>query len=94
MTPEILILVMAFVVIAVTALEMLAAVLPLLIVVIFVPPCERAELAAVLAAADSSPKLRFWSAANAAVLARRRQLAGRQEAGRPCAGLRQPHANR
>jgi hypothetical protein len=78
MTPEILILVVAFVVIAVMGLEMLTAVLPLLVVVIFVPPAERAELAAVLAAADSGPRLRFWSAANVAVLARRRQ----REAGR------------
>lgn len=82
MSPETLILVVAFVVFAVTAFEMLAAVLPLVIVMLFVPPGERAELAAVLAAADSSPRLRFWSAANVAVLARRRrQRARRQHAG-------------
>lgn len=86
MTPEVLILVVATVVLAVVGIEMLTAVLPLLIVVIFVPPGERAGLAAVLAAADCSPRLRLWPAVNAAVLARRRQLeaAGgcRQEAGR------------
>ena len=54
-----MVLVVAVVVIVIVALEMLTAVLPLIIVVVFVPPCERAALAELLAAADSSPKLRL-----------------------------------
>jgi hypothetical protein len=68
------ILVVAFVVVAVVGVELLTAVLPLVIVLLFVPPGERAGLAEVLAAADSTPRLRLWSAANTAVLARRRAL--------------------
>ncbi|GAA0934753.1 hypothetical protein [Virgisporangium aurantiacum] len=73
MSPEIMVLVVAVVVIVVVALEMLTAVLPLIIVIAFVPPGERADLAELLAAADSSPKLRLWPALNAAVVARRRR---------------------
>jgi hypothetical protein len=73
MGPEMLILALAIVVFAIVGIEMLAAVVPLLIVMIFVPPDERAGLAAVLAAADCGPRLRLWPAVNAAVLARRRR---------------------
>ena len=73
-----MVLVVAVVVIVIVALEMLTAVLPLLIVILFVPPEERADLADVLAAADSSPRLRLWPALTAAVIARRRQRTGKE----------------
>ncbi|MBL7261943.1 hypothetical protein [Paractinoplanes lichenicola] len=51
--------------------ELLAAVIPLLVVLTFVPPEERPALAAVLAATDSSRRLRLWPALRVAVEARR-----------------------
>lgn len=51
--------------------EVLAAVLPLIIVIALVPPEQRPELAKVLAAVDSSRRLRFWSALRVAVRVRR-----------------------
>ena len=53
--------------------EIAAAVLPLILVVALVPPEQRQELASVLAACDSSRRLRMWPALRAAVEARRRQ---------------------
>jgi hypothetical protein len=52
--------------------EVLAAVLPILVVVMLVPPAERAALAEVIAAIDSSRRLRLWPALRLAVFARRR----------------------
>ena len=52
--------------------EIAAAVLPLIIVLALVPPDQRRDLAEVLAAYDSSRKLRLWPALRAAVRARRR----------------------
>jgi hypothetical protein len=60
------------VLLVIAVLEVLAAVLPMLIVVLFVPPAERFGLAALLAAADSSARLRLWPALRLAVIARRR----------------------
>jgi hypothetical protein len=64
-----------FIVIAVIVMialtELAAATLPILIVVTLVPPEHRAGLAEVLAAADSSRRLRLWPALRAAVTARR-----------------------
>jgi hypothetical protein len=77
MEPEVVLLVATIVVVVVVSLEVLTAVLPLLIVLLFVPPHERAGLADVLAAADCSPRLRLWSAVQAAVVARRRRLTRR-----------------
>lgn len=74
-----MLLVAVVVVLVVVVLEMLAAVLPLVIVVMFVPPGERAGLADLLAAVDSSPKLRLWPAVRAAVVARRRQLTAAED---------------
>jgi hypothetical protein len=51
--------------------EVIAAVLPLIIVVTLVPPEQRRELAELLAACDSSRRLRIWPALRAAVRARR-----------------------
>lgn len=53
--------------------EIVAAVLPVIIVVTLVPPAEREGLAKVIAACDSSSKLRVWSALRVAVRARRAQ---------------------
>jgi len=68
------------VLIAVAALVMLfvlaeiaAAALPLILVIALVPPEQRKDLAEVLAAYDSSHKLRLWPALRAAVRTRRRQ---------------------
>lgn len=62
----------ALVLLFVTA-EIVAAVLPIIIVVALVPPEQRDSLANVLAACDSSRKLRLWPALRAAVRARRAQ---------------------
>ena len=53
--------------------EVASAVLPLIIVLTLVPPGERQELANLIAACDSSHKLRIWPALRLAVQARRRQ---------------------
>ena len=53
--------------------EIAAAVLPLIIVVALVPPEERHGLAELLAATDSSRRLRLWPALRVAVAARRNQ---------------------
>ncbi|MFI1995553.1 hypothetical protein [Actinoplanes sp. NPDC020271] len=64
--------------------ELLLAILPLLLVITLVPPHERPDLAAVLAAADKSPRWRFWAELRTAVAARRRAQAGRYStSGRP-----------
>jgi hypothetical protein len=52
--------------------EVVAAVLPLVIVLTFVPHEERADLARLLASCDSSRRLRLWSALRTAVKARQR----------------------
>lgn len=54
--------------------EIAAAVLPVIIVVALVPPEERDGLAKVIAACDSSRKLRVWPALRLAVTARRAEL--------------------
>lgn len=53
--------------------ELVAAAIPMIIVITLVPPHERADLARVLAAADSSRRLRLWPALRLATTARRRQ---------------------
>jgi putative exporter of polyketide antibiotics len=55
--------------------ELVAAALPILIVITMVPPEQRGGLAELLAAADSSRRLRLWTALRVAVKARR--LSGR-----------------
>lgn len=50
--------------------ELAAAALPMIIVLMFVPPEERPGLARLLAAIDSSRRLRLWPALRAAVRAR------------------------
>jgi hypothetical protein len=66
--------VMAFVLLVVLV-ELAAALLPLVFVVLCVPPEQRPELARLLAVVDSSPKLRLWRALRLAALARRRERA-------------------
>jgi hypothetical protein len=58
--------------------EIAAAVLPVIIVVALVPPEERATLAELIAAADSSRRLRLWPALRVAVAARRLDRARNQ----------------
>ena len=55
----------------VIVVELIAAIVPLIIVVTLVPPAEREALAQLLAAADSSRRLRLWRALRLAVVARR-----------------------
>lgn len=52
--------------------EVAAAVLPLIVVLAVVPPGQRRELAELIAACDSSRRLRLWRALRVAVKARRR----------------------
>jgi hypothetical protein len=56
--------------------ELVAAALPVLIVIAMVPPEEREGLAKLLAACDSSRKLRLWRALRLAVRARREEATG------------------
>ena len=58
------------------ATELTAAVLPLVVVMTFIPPEERHGLAEVLAAADSRRRLRLWRALRLAAQARRASLTG------------------
>jgi hypothetical protein len=67
----ILVFAVAGVVVIVVLTEVAAAALPILIVVLLVPPEERADLAELIAATDSSRRLRFWPALRVAVAARR-----------------------
>lgn len=53
--------------------ELLAAVLPLVVVLVWVPPEERQALAAVVAAASGRRRLTCWSALR--LIATRRKLA-------------------
>lgn len=71
MRENILVLVVAAVVVTVVLTELATATLPILIVVLLVPPEERADLAELVAAIDSSRRLRLWPALRVAVAARR-----------------------
>ncbi|GLY95974.1 hypothetical protein [Actinoplanes sp. NBRC 103695] len=62
--------VVALIALFVTA-EIVSAALPLILVVALVPPEERPALARLIAAADSSRRLRIWPALRVAVAARR-----------------------
>src|SRR4051812_41455731 len=73
---ERIVITVAVLVFLVVATELIAAVLPLLIVVLLVPPEERHGLAELLAATDSSRRLRLWPALRAAVKARRAARTG------------------
>jgi hypothetical protein len=67
----VLVLTVAAVVMLFLLAEITAATLPLLIMIIMVPPEERPALAQLVAAIDSSHKLRLWTTLRAAVIARR-----------------------
>ncbi len=67
----VIVLVVAGLVGLVVLVELAAAVLPILIVVTLVPPEERSGVAELIAAADSSRRLRLWPALRVAVDARR-----------------------
>ena len=79
--------------------EIMAAVLPLLIVVELVPPEQRRDLAELIAAYDSSRRLRVWPALRVAVAARRQGRDGgwlpHQDRGTPFdqARVREPLIN-
>jgi len=69
--------------------EIVAAVLPLMIVLLAVPDREREALARVLAALDSSRRLRLWTTLRFAVTMRRQE---RQQA-RKATAARDPRRN-
>ena len=69
--------------------EIVAAVLPLIIVLLAVPDREREALARVLAALDSSHRLRLWTTLRFAVTMRRQE---RRQA-RKAAAARDPRRN-
>lgn len=71
MNEQVVIIAVAATVLLFAGTEILAAVLPILVVVILVPPHERAALADLIAATDRSRKLRLWSALRVSVGARR-----------------------
>lgn len=66
----IFVLALSVLVVLVLVVELLAATVPMLIVITMVPPEEREALARVLAAADSSRRLRLWPALRAAIAGR------------------------
>jgi len=70
----------AAVVVLLLIVEITAAVLPILIVIFAVPPEERHGLAELIAATDSSRKLRLWPALRVAVAARRGRRRGQAPA--------------
>ena len=74
------VLVVAAVVVLLLIVEITAAVLPILIVIFAVPPEERHGLAELIAATDSSRKLRLWPALRVAVAARRGRRRGQARA--------------
>jgi hypothetical protein len=77
------VLALCVLVVLVLVVEIVAATVPMLIVITMVPPDEREALARLLAAADSSRRLRLWPALRAAATARqsiRRAAVGEPEA--------------
>jgi hypothetical protein len=73
MTSSLLPVIAALLVILLILTEIVAAVLPLIVVLVFVPEQERDALARLIAACDSSRKLRVWPALRLAVRQRRRE---------------------
>jgi hypothetical protein len=71
MNELVVVIAVAAVVVLFVLVEIAAAVVPILIIIVAVPPDERHGLAELVAAADSSPKLRLWPALRVAVAARR-----------------------
>jgi hypothetical protein len=66
-----LVAIVATTVVSIGLIELIAAVVPLVLVVLMVPPEQRQDLATVIAAADSSHRLRLWPALRIAVRVRR-----------------------
>jgi len=73
--------IVAFLVLLFILTELAAAVLPLVIVIVLVPPQDREALARVIAACDTSRKLRIWSALRLAVVLSRQERRPHQENG-------------
>jgi hypothetical protein len=90
MTSTLLAGIIAFLVLLFVLSEIASAVLPLIIVLAFVPSQNREELATVLAALDSSRRLRLWPALRFAVTMRRQE---RKVAGEARDPERNPYAH-
>jgi hypothetical protein len=65
----------ALAIVVIVLMEVIAATLPMLLVILLVPPEDRAALAQLIAATDSSRRLRLWPALRVAVRARRHTCA-------------------
>lgn len=68
-----LVIIAIFTLMVLVLTELVAAVLPMAIVLAVIPPEERDAVARLLAACDSSRKLRLWPALRVAVRARREE---------------------
>lgn len=90
MTSSVLAGIVALLVLLIVLSEIVSAVLPLVIVLTCVPEREREVLARVLAAYDSSRRLRVWPALRLAVTLRRQELKLAREARDP---RRNPYAH-
>jgi hypothetical protein len=90
MTVTVLAGIVALLVLLVVLSEILAAVIPLIIVLTCVPERERDGLARVLAAMDSSRRLRIWPALRLAVTLRRQEVRHAHASGDP---RRNPYAH-
>jgi len=83
MTAVVLAGIVAALLLVIVLSEIVAAVIPLVIVLTCVPVGERDALARVLAALDSSRRLRVWSALRLAVTLRRQEIDHAQAARDP-----------
>ena len=90
MTSSMLAGIVALLVLLIVLSEIVSAVLPLIIVLLCVPERDRDDLARVLAACDSSRRLRVWPALRLAVTLRRQELRLAREARDP---RRNPYAH-
>ncbi|WP_249997684.1 hypothetical protein [Actinoplanes sp. M2I2] len=84
MTMSLLAGIVALIVLLIVLSEILAAVLPLIIILTCVPARDRDGLARVLAAIDSSRRLRIWSALRLAVTLRRQEIEHARVSRDPC----------
>ncbi|WP_030439069.1 hypothetical protein [Actinoplanes subtropicus] len=93
MTSTLLAGIIAFLVLLFVLCEIASAVLPLIIVLLAVPERERETLARVLAALDSSRRLRLWITLRFAVTMRRQERAQARKAAAARDPRRNPYAH-
>jgi hypothetical protein len=93
MTSTLLAAIIACLVLLFVLCEIVSAVLPLIIVLLAVPDREREALARVLAALDSSRRLRLWTTLRFAVTMRRQERRQAREAAAARDPRRNPYAH-